>query len=149
MEQGEIQIREARVEEIIDLRWRTLRTGLPREMASFPGDHEPTTHHFAAIDGNDIIGCASFMQSPWENKPAWQLRGMAVSEGLRGAGIGTRMLEYAEQILACEGFSRQLWCNARTPAAKFYERLGWQKCGEVFLIEHAGPHFKMTKMLHA
>jgi predicted GNAT family N-acyltransferase len=147
MDQREVQIREARVEEIIDLRWKILRAGLPRETADFPGDDEPTTHHFAALCGDQVVGCASFMRSPWQEKPAWQLRGMAVLEELRSAGIGARMLEDAEGVLAREGFSNQLWCNARTPAAKFYERHGWTKLGEEFHVEHAGPHVRMVKAL--
>src|SRR5262245_28734176 len=121
MQQPQAQIRDACAEEIIDLRWRILRAGLPREKAIFPGDDEPATHHFAAILDDEVVGCASFMQNPWQGNPAWQLRGMAVREDLRGSGIGTRMLEHAEQVLARLEFSRQLWCNARTPAVAFYE----------------------------
>jgi len=148
MRDPDIQIRLATIGEIIDLRWRILRAGLPREMADFPGDDEPQTRHIAACDGlNAVVGCASFMQRRWQNAPAWQLRGMAVDEGRRSLGIGARMLAFAEQILARDGFSDQLWCNARTPATAFYQRQGWAKVGEEFIVETAGPHFKMIKTL--
>jgi predicted GNAT family N-acyltransferase len=143
-----IEIRRARIDEIIDLRWKILRAGLGREFADFPGDDEPTTYHFGAFNGSgEVVGCATFVRRPWQDKPAWQLRGMAVREDLRGGGIGAQLLEVAERALAEERFSNQLWCNARTPATKFYERLGWQKVGEEFIAETAGPHFKMTKAL--
>jgi predicted GNAT family N-acyltransferase len=117
-------------------------------MADFPGDDEPTARHFGAFDsGGEVVGCATFIRRPWQGKPAWQLRGMAVRDDLRGAGIGTRMLDVAERLLSREAYSDQLWCNARTPATKFYERLGWQKFGEEFVVETAGPHFKMIKTL--
>jgi GNAT superfamily N-acetyltransferase len=145
---SEIQVRLATIAQIIDLRWQTLRAGLPREMADFPGDEEPQTRHVAAIDGlGKVVGCASFMQRPWQDRPAWQLRGMAVAERLQGRGIGARMLAFAEQVLATDGYSNQLWCNARTPATRFYERQGWKRVGDEFVVETAGPHYKMIKSL--
>ena len=147
MNASSIIIREARVAEIIDLRWKILRTGLARELGSFPGDDEPTTLHFAAVDGRDVVGCATFVRRDWRDRPAWQLRGMAVRDDLRGAGIGTRLLEIAEREIARQAYSNQLWCNARVPAVKFYERHGWTKAGEEFHVEHAGPHVKMIKTL--
>jgi predicted GNAT family N-acyltransferase len=145
----DIDIREANINEIIDLRWRILRGGLPRTTAIFPLDEDPTTHHFGAFvkATGENVGCASFSRREWEGKSAWQLRGMAVSDELRGQGIGTRMLELAESVLRGENFSNQLWCNARTPATPFYEKLGWKRVGEEFHIETAGPHYKMIKTL--
>ena len=148
MSEQPVIIRLARIDEIIDLRWKILRAGLPRHTANFPLDEEPTTLHFGAfLENGQIVGCATFSRRPWQDKPAWQLRGMAVRDDFRGKGIGTRMLEYAESALRAGKFSNQLWCNARTPATKFYERLGWLKFGEEFEVEFAGPHFRMTKTL--
>jgi GNAT superfamily N-acetyltransferase len=142
-----VQVRRTDVQQIIDLRWRVLREGLPRQAASFPGDDEPGTIHFAAFADGRVVGCATFLRRTWENRSAWQLRGMAIDPSLRGAGIGTHLLQVAESDLTACGFSNQLWCNARTPATGFYERLGWRKYGEEFVVETAGPHFKMTKLL--
>ena len=41
----------------------------------------------------------------------------------------------------------QLWCNARTPAVGFYQRMGWAVVSDVFEIPTAGPHVRMTKRL--
>ena len=147
----QIEIRRAKLREIIDLRWRILRAGLPRAAADFHGDDESTTHHFGAFltESRENVGCATFVRRAWNDQPAWQLRGMGVREDLRGRGIGQQMLELAEQILSQQKHSQQLWCNARTPATHFYQRLGWQRVGEEFVVPTAGPHFKMTKLLTA
>jgi GNAT superfamily N-acetyltransferase len=146
-----VLIRLATIDEIVDLRWRILRAGLPREMADFEGDREPGTVHVGAFDRatGQTIGCASFMRRPWQNQPAWQLRGMAVRADMQGHGVGRRMLRFAEDVLRAQDHSLQLWCNARMPATPFYEQLGWQNVGEQFDVPTAGPHFKMSRRLVA
>ena len=81
-------IERVNVERIIDLRWRVLREGLPRSAASFDGDDEPTTRHFAATVNGTVVGCVTLLRRPWLDEPAWQLRGMAVEPHTRNAGIG-------------------------------------------------------------
>jgi GNAT superfamily N-acetyltransferase len=144
-------IRLAAIDEIVNLRWRILRAGLPRETADFDGDREPGTIHVGAfLSGTaENIACASFMRRPWQDQPAWQLRGMAVRDDYQGKGLGARMLAFAEQALRDRHHSNQLWCNARTPATHFYEKLGWQKFGEEFAVPTAGPHFKMTRQMRS
>ena len=140
-----IKIRAARFEEIVDLRWTILRAGLPRETALFDGDDEPTTYHIGAFDGDTLLACATFMRRPFDQKPAWQLRGMAVSGERQRRGLGRAILESAERSLREEAYSNLLWCNARVPAAGFYERHGWRIVSEPFEVPTAGPHVKMLK----
>lgn len=140
-------IRPAQVGEIIDLRWRILRAGLERETAFFEGDNEPTTIHFVADRDGKIVGCATILQRPWQDGLAWQLRGMAVEQGLQRGGVGRLLLEQVERTVRQAPYSLQLWCNARTPATPFYQKLGWQIVGPEFVIPTAGPHFKMAKLL--
>jgi GNAT superfamily N-acetyltransferase len=142
-----ITVRRADLQEILDLRWKVLRDGLPRETAIFDGDQEPTTHHFAAIHDNRIIGCVTIMHRLWQNRPAWQLRGMAIDPQFQRTGIGGQLLQQVEQTIRSHPHSRQLWCNARTPATAFYRKFGWQLIGDEFLIPTAGPHYKMCKLL--
>lgn len=143
----ELEIRQAEIKEILDLRWRILRAGLARESADFPGDDLPTTLHIGAFDGDACVGCASFMQNEWNGAPAWQLRGMAVEDGYRSQGIGQEILVFADQQILQRGYARQLWCNARMPAVAFYRKLGWQTVGAEFDIPTAGPHYKMSRVL--
>jgi GNAT superfamily N-acetyltransferase len=144
---AEIRVRRADVEEIIDLRWRILRAGLPRETAYFDGDRDETTRHWVAVRDGRIVGCVTILRRPWDQKAAWQLRGMAVEPQLQRCGIGRELIDEVERTVRSEDHSLQLWCNARTPATPFYRKLGWQVAGEKFVIPTAGPHFKMTKLL--
>lgn len=141
-------IRTASAQEVLDLRHRVLRTGLSREEASFDGDEDPLTRHFAAVDqAGTVAGCATIMLSTWEGKTAWRLRGMAVEEGWRSKGVGSALLRAIDASITTDATLPvpQLWCNARTPAVAFYKRNGWVVASEEFDIETAGPHFRMTR----
>jgi len=142
-----VRIGLAKLADIIDLRHVVLREGLPREAAIFEGDEAPTSRHFAAFADGKCVGCATFHLNQWENKPAYQLRGMATAPEFRSGGIGTELLRLAEEALRKTGPIRQLWCNARTPALNFYKKQGWKMVSEEFFIPTAGPHFRMTKLL--
>jgi GNAT superfamily N-acetyltransferase len=154
MTTAEIEIRRVGVEKILDLRHRILRAGLPPESARFEGDEAETTLHFAAYElapsgraGEQVIGCLSLMLNSFEGESAWQLRGMAVEEGLQQRGLGRQLLTQAEAAAESEDRARLLWCNARVPAAGFYQKHGWAIVSEVFEIPTAGPHVKMSKRL--
>jgi len=137
--------------DIIDLRHEVLRQGLPKESATFPGDNDPETWHFATRYPNppiytaDVVCCASFMKGLYLRVPAWQLRGMATRSDLRGIGFGKVLLNVAERTLAQETETRMFWCNARISAVSFYEKNGWQQIGSIFEIATAGPHVVMWK----
>lgn len=143
----DVIIRAARADEIIDLRWRILRAGLERSTACFDGDDETTTHHFVAEQDGRIIGCVTILRRPWDGQPAWQLRGMAVEPSLQRRGVGRQLVDVVESTVTEEPYSLQLWCNARTPASAFYQKLGWEIASGEFVIPTAGPHVKMTKRL--
>ena len=127
-----------------------LRPGFPRETAVFAGDELAETKHFGAFDGARLVGVASiyFASFPAQPdvSPAWHLRGMATLPEVRGAGFGRALLD------ACVAAAREkgaalIWCNARTSAAKFYTKNGWQIIGAEFDIPTVGPHFRMCCML--
>lgn len=145
-------VRACSSEEIIDLRHRVLRQGLPREAAIFAGDRESGSIHFAAFatrDGDEsAVCCATFHVEPYQQEPAWRLRGMATDAEFRGQGVGRAVLSFAqEQLLERAPGRRLLWCNARLAAVPFYEAQGWQVVSELFDIPTAGPHHVMVKRL--
>jgi len=151
---AKIEVRRVAVEKILDLRHRILRAGLPPESACFEGDAAETTLHFAAFAvetsgraGLQPVGCLSLMLNSFQTEPAWQLRGMAVDELHQGRGLGRELLKHAEQEVAADSQVRFLWCNARVPAAGFYQKHGWTIVSDVFEIPTAGPHVKMSKRL--
>jgi len=139
------------IDAIIDLRYRILRAGLPKESAEFPGDDASSTWHiavFRSAEENALpVTCASFMLNSHKEKPAWQLRGMATDHGQQGRGFGGEFLRYAQVLIAFDSKVRFFWCNARVPAIPFYERHGWKVDSEEFDIPTAGPHKKMVKQL--
>ena len=139
-------IRPASADELIDLRHRVLRAGLERETAMFPGDDDPATRHFAALLDARIVGCVTLHRNEWNGAAAWQLRGMAIDSAHQRSGIGAALLRAVEAFVR-ESDVKQLWCNARTPAAAFSEKHGWTIASEPFDIPTAGPHVKMTKRL--
>jgi GNAT superfamily N-acetyltransferase len=139
------------IDAIIDLRYRILRSGLPRESAQFPGDDDPSTWHsavFLSPEENALpVTCASFMLNAYKEKRAWQLRGMATDHAHQGRGYGGELPRYALSFVALDSQVRLFWCNARVPAIPFYERHGWKVDSEEFDIPTAGPHRKMAKRL--
>jgi GNAT superfamily N-acetyltransferase len=139
-----IHVRPAGGAEVIDLRHAILRAGLPRETAIFDGDDAPTTRHFVAERGGVVIGCVTLVLKESDGQPAWQLRGMAVDPSVQRRGVGKKMLSAVDAFVRASNVKR-LWCNARTPAAAFYQRHGWTIGSEEFDIPTAGPHFRMTK----
>ncbi len=144
---ADITVLETSADRLVDLRHAILRAGLPREEAIFPGDERPDSLHVAAVIGDEVVGCASFHLNTWQEKPAYQLRGMATSATSRRKGVGRAMLIFAEQRLLERAMTNQLWCNARVPAVPFYLSMGWAVVSEEFLIPTAGPHVRMTKTL--
>lgn len=136
-----IDIRIATVAEIRPLRQAVLIDGTERVSADFDGDDRPTTIHVAAFADDQCVGCVSLMREPWCDKPAWQLRGMAVDPAYRGIGLGSRLLKHCHT----QAGGMPMWCNARQDAAGFYHRFGWKTIGEPFDIDGVGPHLRMLR----
>jgi len=142
---AEITCRRVAVAEILPLRHRILRPGLPAETARFEGDDAPGTRHYAAAASNGPLACLTLMPSAWKGRSAWQLRGMATDAAVQGRGLGRTLLEVAVAEARCDEPERIFWCNARMTAVGFYERLGWRVVSETFEVPTAGPHVKMVR----
>ena len=140
---AKIQVRAVDLETIVDLRHRILRNGLPRSTAIFTGDNDPESIHLAALAGQTLIGCATLHR---KSAKIYQLRGMAVETAHQRGGIGKALLAEAERLAAANG-AESVWANCRTPAVPFYLRNGWLIVSDEFVVETAGPHFKMQKNL--
>ena len=141
-----IEVREARLEEIFDLRHRVLRPGFSVADAQYEEDQLATTRHVGAFANGRAVGCATLLLNEWDGEPAWQLRGMGIEKTHRGSGVGSRVLEVVERVAVSDGPSL-LWCNARVLAVRFYERVGWRVMSGEFDVPTVGPHVKMMKRL--
>ena len=140
-----LQVRRIQAAEGIPLRHSVLRPGRPVEEARFSGDDDAGTAHFGAFRDGELLCVASLYVAPFPGEPetpALQLRGMATAPEARGCGLGTAIVNACIEH-AREKSARLLWCNARTSAAEFYRKLGFQIVGSEFDIPTVGPHFRM------
>lgn len=150
----DIDIDEVSVERILPLRTRVLRPHLVNgELARWPRDEDETTRHFAAIRGQDVVGCVTFQVArfPYDDNATLppidiQLRGMAVDVSARNEGIGAQLMEVALfRLPLLYPEARKIWCNARQAAVSFYERAGFEPIGDSFDKPGIGPHVVMWR----
>ena len=80
-----------------------------------------------------------------EEKQSFIIGRIAVRKEYRGKGIGRKMLKEAEDIIRQDG-GKSTMISGQVRVEKFYEKLGYQKQGEVFLDEDC-PHIWMKKVL--
>jgi GNAT superfamily N-acetyltransferase len=142
-----VTIRRAAAGEIIDLRYRVLRPGWPRDAAVFDGDDLPTNYHFGAFADSPPhanVCCVTFHLNSWKDRAAWQLRGMATDPAWTGRGLGRNAVQLGITTIIAASPVHFFWCNARLAAVPFYEKLGWQIASERFEIANVGPHYQMT-----
>jgi predicted GNAT family N-acyltransferase len=142
-------VRQITAAETIPLRHSVLRAGYPIETARFPGDDDPGTVHFGVFEKEKLLCIATLLQAQFPPEPgisAFQLRGMAAVPESRGSGLGTQIVRTCVDF-AREKSARMLWCNARTSAAGFYLKLGFQIVGDEFDIPTVGPHVRMKLSL--
>jgi predicted GNAT family N-acyltransferase len=140
---GELTVGEVGVDVVLPLRSAVLRDGGP---AGLPGDDDPATVHLAArAPGGRVVGVVRLAPAPCPWQPAeapWQLRGMATDPEVRGAGAGRALLTAGLAAVAARG-GDLVWCNARVPAAGFYERHGFRVVTDPFDVDPIGPHVGM------
>jgi len=135
-------------EQTFALRHRVLRQHESLEDLRLSGDDDPRSGHIAAIDDDsgEVVGTAVVFPEPppWDTgaSGAWRLRGMATAEEWRSKGVGGAVLAAVVDHVNLAG-GRLLWCNARLPAVRFYERAGFERVGEEWDEPHIGPHVAM------
>ena len=129
------------------LRRRVLRPHQAESELVFAGDDAPDTLHAAVREGGEIVGIATITREPMpgsDRKDAWRVRGMATAPEARGKRHGDALLRACLQHARSHG-GGLVWCNARTPAAGFYTRHGFEVRGEEFELPHIGPHYLMWR----
>ena len=132
--------------EVLELRWLVLRKGRDFDSAHMPKDNDSDTIHLG-IESNEgaMLAVASFIAEDTngeDSKEVYRLRGMAVAESYQAKGYGTILFNFAVSMLKSKGV-KTIWCNARISASEFYLKQGFKVRGDVFEIEHTGPHYQM------
>lgn len=147
IEEHEPEIIRVRADEVRPIRGKVLRPGQPTDRLVYPGDDADSTVHLGCSMGRgDLVAVVSLYNEsvPGTDGHAWRIRGMATLREYRGRGFGAALAEAG--ISLAHGIRRApVWCNARTSATGYYERLGFVRVGEEFEIEVIGPHFVMVR----
>ncbi|MCT4643085.1 MAG: GNAT family N-acetyltransferase [Bacteriovoracaceae bacterium] len=144
-----MEVKQIDAKDTYKLRNKVLRPGRPIEECMFGGDNDELTFHLGAYEHKNLVSVASFY---FENNNAlsdqyqFRLRGMATDENFRNKGMSKALLESAFTIIK-KNHVNILWCNARTSALGFYEKIGFKTKGNEFDIKDIGPHFLMYKMI--
>src|SRR5690242_16617023 len=116
-----VVFRKAMLDEILPLREAVIIAGTDRPSV-FLGDEDETTIHFGGFAQDENVCCGTFILTDWFGEAAYQLRGMATRDDVRGEGIGAALLVAAERFIADNTAVRQLWCSARVTAIGFYQK---------------------------
>ena len=139
-----------------ELRRRVLR---PYQAVSdpLPGDGIADAVHFAILDDDGrtpLAACFLLREDyPWpqtaDSPPSsgdlWHLRAVATEPARQRTGLGQVLMSRVADYVAGQG-GGVLWCNARTPAVPFYERLGMVTYGDEH-ISHGLAHFYMWRVI--
>jgi GNAT superfamily N-acetyltransferase len=126
----------------VDLRNAILRNPLGLHFSDEELAAEKDSRHFACYRGDRLVGC--LVLRPIAGGDV-RMRQVAVAAELQGRGIGTALVEYAEEMARQIGYRRMV-LHARETAAPFYEKLGYSRIGEGF-VEVTIPHWAMEKCL--
>jgi predicted GNAT family N-acyltransferase len=124
------------------LRNIVLRLPLGRPLSETEITRDRTGVHFAAVEGDEVIGCVGLYP---EGDSVLRLRQMAVAPDRQGEGIGACLIAFAEDWARTNG-AREIEMHARITATAFYERAGYVTEGEPF-EEVTIPHITMRKRL--
>ena len=147
--EGAVTVEEVRAEASHPLRRAVLRPD--GGAIAWPGDEDPDTLHLAArTPRGAVVGVVRFSPAPCpyraDAKVPWQLRGMATDPAVRGAGAGRALVADGLARVAAAG-GDLVWCDARTGAVGFYERMGFTVVTGEFDKPGIGPHVGMVKDL--
>ena len=146
---GEVTIRSITANEAFPLRRKHLRPTLPAAASRFPGDEDPAALHFGAVAGGELVGAVSFLPRDQQGEAStreYQLQGAITLPSVRNTGIGARLVEEGIARLAAHRTMR-VWCDGRTPATSFYERLGFSAVRDEFVASATGPHSRFVRDL--
>ena len=141
----EPQVVELSAEETHPLRLAVLRFDTPTKVVEFPEDHWPGAVHLGLRVGDELVATSTWVPRPHKDEPGVQLRGMATSRAVQGAGYGGVLLEAGCARMQADG-ARLVWANARDAALAFYLRHGFVVDGEGFIDANTQlPHHQIVR----
>ncbi len=128
----------------LQLRSKILRNDLPIEDCVFPTDEIEGAFHLGCFVDGTLVAVASLFPNHYKDRKAqgYQLRGMATTKEFAGNGYGTKLIDFAISQLRSTK-ATYLWCNARSSAIEFYQKMGFELSSTEFEIKGVGPHYEM------
>jgi N-acetylglutamate synthase-like GNAT family acetyltransferase len=128
--------------QMVKLRDDLLRKPLGLAFSKEELESEKENMLIAAFDDDDILGCCMLVEKDPETA---RLRQMVVLNNLQGKGVGTAILQFAENLARDRGY-KKIMMHARKNTSDFFEKSGYKINGNEF-IELTIPHYVMTKEL--
>lgn len=142
------EVKEISLEELLPIRAKVLRHGKRPEEVIFTGDSDLTTFHLGVFLGEELITVGSFYKENLDDQAGegYRLRSMASSPEMQSKGGGSVLMQYAfEKLKQME--KKYLWCNARSGAVGFYQKMGLKIISDEFVIPEIGTHYVMITEL--
>jgi ribosomal protein S18 acetylase RimI-like enzyme len=123
---------------------RALRQSILRPhqtLAELAADERAGSFAVGAFERDRLVAVG--LITPGPPPEGWRVRGMATVPEARGRGAGSAVLA-ALVDHAIEHGADRIWCNARTPARRLYERAGFRVVSDEFELPRIGPHYVMA-----
>jgi GNAT superfamily N-acetyltransferase len=143
-----VAIRSITADEAFPLRREHLRPALPVAASRYSGDDDPAALHCGALTSGQLVGVVSFLPRNEQGEAStqvYELQGLVTLPSVRNRGIGAQLVEVGIALLA--GRAARIWCDGRTPAMSFYQRLGFSAVGKEFVTPATGPHYRFVRDL--
>jgi len=128
--------------QMVKLRDDLLRKPLGLTFSKEELESEKENMLIAAFEDDDILGCCMLVEKDHETA---RLRQMAVLNNLQGKGVGSAILQFAENLARDRGY-KKIMMHARKNTAEFFEKCGYKVSGTEF-IGLTIPHYQMIKEL--
>jgi GNAT superfamily N-acetyltransferase len=149
----QISVRAINQAQAFPMRRLLLRPMLPASASRYAGDDRPGAIHLGAFadlgGGEELVGIVSFLPRNQQGEfdtGVYQLQGMVTLPAVRNQNVGAALAQHGLALVQERG-AASIWCNGRTAAASFYERLGFHAVGEEFVTPGTGPHFRFVRDL--
>lgn len=122
--------------------------GVPSELEWDEFDTEAIHWLFIQPDSGEPVATARLLsyQEACQTPPVAKIGRVAVSQSVRGQGLGQHLMREILAHAQAEGFQQAI-LDAQTRAVPFYERLGFVKEGFEFM-EAGIPHYRMRLVFH-
>ena len=142
METRQIEFDSSDYHKALVLRDEVLRKPLGMSLFDENLTMEATDVHFGAFVNDRLIAVLLLTKL---TDTDIKMRQVAVDENFRSLKAGSKLVQIAETYAKNAGY-RKIVLNARKTAVGFYEKLGYERKGDMF-TEVGIAHFKMLKCL--